>query len=172
MILKCWFFCFDYFIKLKSVFQFLIVFLCNVSFYFYSLPNGEYSNPFIATAFSSKSFSGKRYLPVKNLYWLIFPDGKAVVLAVYLSKLYQALFCTILLPVLFNFLTNTHFYNKLFLIRNGLSDDKVLSFSKSQYGSLYIIFIKFHEIFTISFKRIIRWCWFLKKVLFCLEFSW
>ena len=35
-----------------------------------------------------------------------------------------------------NFLTDTHFYNKFFLNGNGLSDNKVVSFTKSEYGSL------------------------------------
>ena len=36
----------------------------------------------------------------------------------------------------FDFLTNTHFYNMFVLNRNGLSDDKVSSFTKNEYGSL------------------------------------
>ena len=36
----------------------------------------------------------------------------------------------------FNFLTNTHFYNKFFLNLNGLSDDKVVSFPKNEYCAL------------------------------------
>ena len=31
---------------------------------------------------------------------------------------------------------HSHFYNKYFLNRNGLSDDKVVSFTKNEYGSL------------------------------------
>ena len=56
--------------------------------FFNSLPNEEYSNLFIVVAFSSKSFSGKTSLSVKNSYLLIFPDDKAEILVVYLSKLY------------------------------------------------------------------------------------
>ena len=56
--------------------------------YFDSLPNGEYSNLLIVPAFSSKCFSGKTSLPVKNSCLLIFPDEKAGILAVYLSKSY------------------------------------------------------------------------------------
>ena len=39
-------------------------------------------------AFSIKSFSGKISLPVKNSYFLTFPDDKTEILAVYLPKLY------------------------------------------------------------------------------------
>ena len=52
------------------------------------LSKGEYSNLFIAAAFSSKSFSGKISLPVKNSYLLTFPDDKAEILAVSLSNSY------------------------------------------------------------------------------------
>ena len=55
---------------------------------FNSFTNGEYSNLFIVAGFSSKSFSGKIFLPVKNSYLLIFPDNKAEILAVSMSKLY------------------------------------------------------------------------------------
>ena len=55
---------------------------------FNSFPNGEYSNLFNAGAFSSKSFSGKTSLPVKNSYLLTFPDDKAEILAVCPSKSY------------------------------------------------------------------------------------
>ena len=55
---------------------------------FNSLHNGEYPNLFIIAAFSSKSFSGKTSLPVKNSNLLTFPDDKADILAVCLSKLY------------------------------------------------------------------------------------
>ena len=52
------------------------------------LSNEEYSDLFIVVAFSSKSFSGKTSLPVKNSYLLTFPDDKAEILAVYLPKSY------------------------------------------------------------------------------------
>ena len=55
---------------------------------FNSLPNSEYSKLFSAAAFSKKSFLGKKSLPVKNSYLLTFPDDKAEILAVFLSKLY------------------------------------------------------------------------------------
>ena len=61
--------------------------------------NGEYSNLFIVAAFPSKYFSCKTSLPVKNSYLPIFPDDKVEILAVYLSKLYWALFSSILLPI-------------------------------------------------------------------------
>ena len=64
---------------------------------FNCLPNGEYSNLLIVAAFSSKSFSRKTSLPVRNSYLLTFPDDKAEILAACLSKLYLALFCSILL---------------------------------------------------------------------------
>ena len=56
--------------------------------FFNSLPNGKYSNLFIVAAFSNKSCSGKTSFPVKNSYLLTFPDDKAEILAVCLSKLY------------------------------------------------------------------------------------
>ena len=55
---------------------------------FNSLPNGEYSNLFVVAAFSSKLFFGETSLLVKNPYLLTFPDKKAEILAVCLSKLY------------------------------------------------------------------------------------
>ena len=54
-----------------------------------SLPKGEYSNLFIVASLSSKSFSGKIYLPVKSSYLLTFPNNKAEILAaVCLSNFY------------------------------------------------------------------------------------
>ena len=70
---------------------------------FSSLPKGEYSNLFIAAAFSSKFFSGKISLPVKISYLLTFPDYKAEILAVFLSKLYSVLFSSILLLIVLIF---------------------------------------------------------------------
>ena len=49
-------------------------------------PNGEYSNLFNAAAFSDKSFSDKTYLPVNISYLLTFPNDKAEILVVCLSK--------------------------------------------------------------------------------------
>ena len=54
---------------------------------FNSLPNKEYSNLFIVAAFSNNSFLGKTSLPIKNSYFLTFPDDKVEILAVYLYKL-------------------------------------------------------------------------------------
>ena len=48
--------------------------------------NGEDLNFFILAGFSSKSYSGKTSLPVKNSYLLTFPDNKAEILAVCPSK--------------------------------------------------------------------------------------
>ena len=52
------------------------------------LPKDDYSNLFIVAAFSSKSFSGKTSLLVKNSYLLTFLDNKAEILSVYLFKSY------------------------------------------------------------------------------------
>ena len=54
---------------------------------FNSLPNREYSNLLIVEGFSSKSFTGKMSLPVKNSYLLTFLDDKEI-LAVCLCKMY------------------------------------------------------------------------------------
>ena len=56
-------------------------------FAFDYLPNGKYSNLF-NVAFSSKSFSDKTSLPVRNSYLLTFPDDIAENLAASLSKSY------------------------------------------------------------------------------------
>ena len=55
---------------------------------FNSLPKGEYSNLYITAAFSSKCFLGKASLAVKTSSLLTFPDDKAEILAICLSKLY------------------------------------------------------------------------------------
>ena len=55
----------------------LMLFFYNVSFFFNSLSNGEYSNLLIATAFSDSSFSSAIPSPVKNSYLPTFPDDKA-----------------------------------------------------------------------------------------------
>ena len=77
---------------LKNLFNPWYCFSATLVGFFNSLPNGEYSNLFNATAFSSKPFSGKTSLPVKNSFLLTFPDEKAKILAVGLSDLYWALF--------------------------------------------------------------------------------
>ena len=60
----------------------------SVCFFFNSQPNCEYSNLLIPAAFSNSPFSGKTSSPVKNSYLPTFPDSKAEVLAVCLSKSY------------------------------------------------------------------------------------
>ena len=65
------------------------------------------------------TFSGKTSLSVKNLYLLAFPDDKAEILV-----------------VCFNFLTNTHFYNKFFINHDALAEDKVVLFTKNKSVSL------------------------------------
>ena len=100
--------------------------------FFKSLPNYKYSNLLIVAAFPSKSFSGKTSLPVKNSYLSTFPDNKAEILAACSSKLYWRLFCSTLVSIALVF----SFYNKLFLNINGLSNGKVVSFTKNEYGSL------------------------------------
>ena len=52
------------------------------------LPEDEYSNLFIAAAFSSKSFSGTKSLPVRNSYPLTFMSDKVEILGDCLSKPY------------------------------------------------------------------------------------
>ena len=64
---------------------------------------GKYSNLFIVAATSSKSFSGKTSLAVKNSYLLAFPDDKTEILAVCLSRSHWALFPSILLLIVLNF---------------------------------------------------------------------
>ena len=56
----------------------------SVAFSTYYL-NGEYSNLLILAAFSNKSFSSKTF---NNLFLLTFPNDKAEILAVCLSKLH------------------------------------------------------------------------------------
>ena len=94
---------------------------------FNSLPKGEYSNLFIVAAFYSKSFSNKTSLPVKRSYLLTFHDDKVEILSFVLVDF--VIDCV-------DFHTNTHFYNKFFLNLNGLSYEKVVSFTKNEYGSL------------------------------------
>ena len=119
----------------KLLSNFWYYFFAMPVFTFNSLPNGEYSNLFIVAAFSNQSFSGKTSLPYKNSYLLTSPDDKAEILAVCLSKSYWDLFCTILLSIALISLLYS-FYNKLFLNLNGLSDDKVVLFTKNRNGSL------------------------------------
>ena len=74
--------------------------------FFNLLPNDEYSSLLIVAAFSNKSFSGKTSSPVKNSYLPTLPDDNAEILAVYLFKLYRALFCSILLGSILLFYYN------------------------------------------------------------------
>ena len=74
-------------------------------------------------------------MTVKNSYLLTFPDDKAEIWEVCLSKSNWTYFCSILLLVDLIFSLISLFYNKFFLNCNGLSDDKVVSFSKNEYGS-------------------------------------
>ena len=53
---------------------------------FNSLPNVEYSNLSIVVAFPKKTFSGKTSLSVKISYLLTYPDDKAEILSVCLTK--------------------------------------------------------------------------------------
>ena len=57
-------------------------------FDFNSLPNDEYSNLLIVAAFFNSPFSNKTSSLVKNSYLSTFPDDKAEILAVGLSRLY------------------------------------------------------------------------------------
>ena len=44
---------------------------------------GQYTNLFIVAGFSSKSFPGKTFFPVKISYLLTFPHDKAKILVVW-----------------------------------------------------------------------------------------
>ena len=68
-----------------------------------SLINGEYSNILTEAAFSNKLFSSQISSAVKSSYLSTSSDGKAKDLAVYLSKLYWALFCSVLLLIVLIF---------------------------------------------------------------------
>ena len=62
--------------------------------FFNSQPNDESLNLLIVAVFSTSPLSGKTYLLVKKSYLPTFPDDKLEILAVCLSKLYEALFCS------------------------------------------------------------------------------
>ena len=83
-------------INLKVLLNFWYCFFAMPVCAFNSLPKGKYLNIFIVAAFSSKSFSGKTSLQVRNSYLLTFPDDKAKILAG-ISKSYWALLCSVLL---------------------------------------------------------------------------
>ena len=53
-------------------------------------------NLLIGAGFSNSSYTGEISSPVENSYLPTFSDDKAETLAVCLSKLYLALFCSIL----------------------------------------------------------------------------
>ena len=72
---------------------------------------------FWCSSFSSKSFFCKTSLPLKNLYLLSFPDHNVEIFAVYMSKLYWALFCSIFLLNALNASHQYSFHNKFFLNR-------------------------------------------------------
>ena len=96
------------------------------------LPNGEYSNLLTVVALSNKSYPGKPSWPVKNSR---FFDDKAEISADRLSKSSWPLFCWILLSIVLVFHQQS-FYNNFFLNLNGLSDYKVVPFTKNENGSL------------------------------------
>ena len=81
--------------SIHLIFKKLMLISDNASlfFFFNSLHNGDYSNLLIVAAFSNSPFSGKTYSLVKNSYFPTFPDDKAKILAVCLSKSYGVLFC-------------------------------------------------------------------------------
>ena len=68
-------------------FQVLIFYLLYLLFHQIYQPNGKYSNLLIVTAFSNL-LSGKAFSPVKNWYFPTFPDYKADIFAIFLSKPY------------------------------------------------------------------------------------
>ena len=75
-------------------------------------------------------------MPVKNSYLLTFADDKAKILAnLCHSKSYGALLCSVLLLIVLIF-SLILIYDKLFLNRNGLSDDKAISSTQNHYGSI------------------------------------
>ena len=80
-----------------------------MSVFFNSLSHGGYLNLLIVVAFSNSPFSSKTSLYVKNLCLPLFPDDKPKILAVCLSKLYRALFCSILLSIVLIFFIESHF---------------------------------------------------------------
>ena len=97
----------------------MILFFYGTRLCFYSLHNGEHSNRLVAAAFSNKSFSGKKSVLVKNSYLLTFPDDKAEILVVVLSKLYWDLFYSVLLLIalILSLKLSSHQYDKLFVLK-------------------------------------------------------
>ena len=111
----------------------VVIFATSVC-YFKPLPNGGCSNFLIMATFSER-FPGKIYLPIKKLYLPIHLNDNADISAVCLSKSYWALFCLILLSIVLIYHWQ-EFYNRFFLNLNGLSDGKVVSFTRNKYSSL------------------------------------
>ena len=104
----------------------------SVCFY-NSLPNGEYSNLLIAVACSNKSFSCEIFLSVKiHIYqhFLMIKQKSYVFDCLNHIGLCFARFCY----DYFNF--SLTFYKWFFLNLNGLSDDKVVLFTKNANGFL------------------------------------
>ena len=97
---------------------------------FSSLPNGEYLKIFISEAFATNLYYDKTSSPAKNSYLPVFPDDKAEILAVCLSKFCWVLFWFLLLSTMLIF--------SFFLKFNSLSDGKVVFcfFIKSKYHYL------------------------------------
>ena len=96
---------------------------------FNSFLRRKYSNLLTAAAFSNSSYSRKTSSPTKNPYVSTFLGAKAKILAVYLPKSCQVLFCLICYQ-LFWFSHRQSYYSKFFLNLNGLPDGKVISFNK------------------------------------------
>ena len=119
---------YSFLLELKNLFNPWYFFSATLVCFFNPLPNGKYSNLFNAVAFSDKSVSGKTSLSVKNSYLLTFPDDKA--------KIILSFILLDFVTDCFDFLPNTHFYNNVFLNRNRLSNDKVVSFTKNENVSL------------------------------------
>ena len=111
-----------------------VVFFAMSVCYFKPLPNGGCSNLLIMATFSER-FPGKRYVPIKKSYLPIQPNDNADISAVCLSKSYWALFCLILLSIVLIYHWQ-EFYDRFFLNLNGLSDGKVVSFTRNKYSSL------------------------------------
>ena len=73
------------------------------------LPNAEYSNLLIVSAFSNKHSSGKTSLPIKNSYLPIFLDDKAEILVVFFIYTEMSFISLRFVINCFDFLPNSHF---------------------------------------------------------------
>ena len=125
------------------------------------MSNGEYSNLLIVAAFSNKSFSSK------NSYLPTFPDDKAEILAVFLNHI-ELCFAWFWYQ-LFWFFWWQLFYNEFFLNINALSDDKIVSFTKNENGSLVLSLERYTK--SLNSIRQMIWCYLLEFSLF-LAFLW